>query len=600
MLDVSQNALEPQSVQALCTMLEKNQTIRVLSVGQDALTFQSLQAQYTTLGQDQKMQVLDVSQIALGPQSLQALCGMLEKNQTIRVLSIGQDALTSQSAQALCTMLSQDLNLQVLDMSQNALGLQSLQALCTMLEKSRTIRVLSVGGQKALTQQYEALHDMLQKDQKIQVLDMSQNLLPQSLHTMCLMLEKDQKMQLLDVMQNALEWLQAACTILEQNQTVRFLSMSSNASGLRSVQARDQTKGGDAKHMKQFLATYANFTEYVGEMKDGSPHGSGKMTHFVGSNKGKQIAFYTGEWRSGKIHGNGKHEAADGLCYEGEWADGMRHGNGVETMPPELSRKLGYSSYTGEWQYDKFHGKGQLLYADVLDADPKRLRFEGEFKDGICEGLGSVYDRHGDGQEKRLKLRCTFERGQIRASRKDQWTWACLDGDEDQGRDCKYFFGALSVDGTLGSWGTLYSGSAISEPSFLESMERGEFYDEINSDSYIKYTLYHGAFKENLPDGFGLQHFEGARMGNKDDGFHGGTYSGEFLKGKRHGQGTWKSLEGDWEFRPVNSSSKRFHAVNSWLKTKSSNWENDLMHGKGDVEYTQVHPNVNFVELRAP
>eukprot|EP00439_Symbiodinium_sp_Y106_P014262 s281_g2.t1 len=151
-----------------------------------------------------------------------------------------------------------------------------------------------------------------------------------------------------------------------------------------------------------------------------------------------------------------------------------------------------------------------------------------------------------------------------------------LDGDEDLGRDCKYFFGALSQDGSLGSWGTLFSGSAMKDDAeFRECFDSDQFYDEIAD----------GSGRDNLPDGFGLQHFQGAREGNKDDGFHGGTYTGEFKNGKRHGRGTWKALEGDWEFRPIST------------ETSIQNFENDVMHGIGIVEDAQhVHENVIYTK----
>ncbi|OLP96623.1 hypothetical protein AK812_SmicGene21130 [Symbiodinium microadriaticum] len=246
-------------------------------------------------------------------------------------------------------------------------------------------------------------------------------------------------------------------------------------------------------------------------------------------------------------------------------AAGKRHGSGEEELVDELSKKIGYSRYKGQWKNDKFHGTGDLYYADINDSDTKRLLFQGTFADGMREGEGKLYDKHADGEERRLKLKCKFERDKIAASKKEQWVWARLDGDEDQGRDCKFFFGALE---------------------FKEKKNSDQFYDEIadGSGRVLKYTLYHGAFKDNLPDGFGLQHFQGAREG-KEEGFHGGTYTGEFKNGKRHGRGTWKALDGDWEFRPIST------------ETSIQNFENDWMHGIGIVEDSQhVHENVIYTK----
>ncbi|CAJ1404889.1 unnamed protein product, partial [Effrenium voratum] len=102
-------------------------------------------------------------------------------------------------------------------------------------------------------------------------------------------------------------------------------------------------------------------------------------------------------------------------------------------------------------------------------------------------------------------------------------------------------------------------------------------------DSTLKYTLYHGGWKDSMPDGFGVQHFEGAQV-EQLMGAHGGTYTGDFLRGKRHGRGVWKTLQGAWEYRPIGTETV-------------PNWENDLMHGIGIVEDSDhVHENVIYTK----
>ena len=57
----------------------------------------------------------------------------------------------------------------------------------------------------------------------------------------------------------------------------------------------------------------------IGELKDGKPHGQGKMTGVFG-------AIYGGEWKSGFLNGNGKFVYPDGEVFEGWWKDYMWNG----------------------------------------------------------------------------------------------------------------------------------------------------------------------------------------------------------------------------------------------------------------------------------
>ena len=109
-----------------------------------------------------------------------------------------------------------------------------------------------------------------------------------------------------------------------------------------------------------------NAESYVGDKKDGIPHGKGKFTWKGG-------AWYEGEVRDGKINGQGTlvagHESEGGPCtYVGTQKDGKLHGKG------SFSCKNGFS-YVGEYQDDYFHGQGTATYLDGS-------KFVGEFKDG--------------------------------------------------------------------------------------------------------------------------------------------------------------------------------------------------------------------------
>ena len=136
---------------------------------------------------------------------------------------------------------------------------------------------------------------------------------------------------------------------------------------------------------------------YVGEKKDGQPHGQGTYTYPDGKT-------YVGEFKDGDIHG-GTATYPDGRKYEGEWKDWRYHGQGTETFPNG-------EKYVGGWKDGKRHGQATKEYPDGRKylGEYKRNRregfgimtykdgskFEGEWKGGrIFNGKGVVQGREG-------------------------------------------------------------------------------------------------------------------------------------------------------------------------------------------------------------
>lgn len=91
-------------------------------------------------------------------------------------------------------------------------------------------------------------------------------------------------------------------------------------------------------------ATFPHGQNYVGEFRDGKPHGQGTMS-YPGSNK------YVGEWRNGRRDGEGTMWYPIGHQYVGEWRDNRRNGQGTLSYPD--GRK-----YVGEWKNGKRNGQG--------------------------------------------------------------------------------------------------------------------------------------------------------------------------------------------------------------------------------------------------
>ena len=79
---------------------------------------------------------------------------------------------------------------------------------------------------------------------------------------------------------------------------------------------------------------------YVGQLRDGQPHGQGAYLFSDGER-------YVGDFLHGRHHGQGLLVLPDGSRYLGEWKDGQRHGYGV-LYDPE-----GHVAKEGHWSKDE-------------------------------------------------------------------------------------------------------------------------------------------------------------------------------------------------------------------------------------------------------
>lgn len=167
---------------------------------------------------------------------------------------------------------------------------------------------------------------------------------------------------------------------------------------------------------------------YVGEFKNGLPHGNGKLSHrsgavYVGKIKqGMKHGYgklsndvdgrmYEGQWRKDRKHGHGMFSWPDSHMYEGQWRHGLPHGHGKYTSICKESKNF---VYEGEFKDDNFHGQGRLEYADGIV-------WEGEFKDNSFHG-GLVFSakykhlgekeqgKRANAQEKRTKALARWQR----------------------------------------------------------------------------------------------------------------------------------------------------------------------------------------------
>jgi hypothetical protein len=93
---------------------------------------------------------------------------------------------------------------------------------------------------------------------------------------------------------------------------------------------------------------------------------------------------YVGEEKNGVPHGKGKMVYANGDVYEGEWFDGKKNGQGISyyLLLGEL-----FKSYEGTWKEDKKEGFGISYYYF-----PNTKEYEGNWKNDNKHGYGIFYE----------------------------------------------------------------------------------------------------------------------------------------------------------------------------------------------------------------
>jgi len=111
--------------------------------------------------------------------------------------------------------------------------------------------------------------------------------------------------------------------------------------------------------------TYSNDKQYIGELKNGLPHGKGRLTypngniykegtfldgnlHSIGKMVYENGDIYEGDFKHGFRDGLGIYKFHDGDIYEGEFKDGLKDGFGKFT-----SKSQNGDFYDGQWRQDK-------------------------------------------------------------------------------------------------------------------------------------------------------------------------------------------------------------------------------------------------------
>lgn len=98
--------------------------------------------------------------------------------------------------------------------------------------------------------------------------------------------------------------------------------------------------------------SFPNGEKYVGEVKDGQPHGRGTFTWPNGEK-------YVGDWKNGQRDGQGRFFWPDGTKYFGSFKNNKKHGEGTYTY-------ANGRTYTGEWKDgNPVQDRGPLVNGEI-------------------------------------------------------------------------------------------------------------------------------------------------------------------------------------------------------------------------------------------
>ncbi|KAA0154140.1 hypothetical protein FNF27_07505 [Cafeteria roenbergensis] len=108
-----------------------------------------------------------------------------------------------------------------------------------------------------------------------------------------------------------------------------------------------EAAGASSASVKSGKFVFGDGAVYEGEFRETS---AGVQRHGEGSySDGAET--YTGSWESDEMHGRGEYRSATGATFVGELKEGLYDGHGVYSWPDG-------AQYTGEWQAGLMHGEG--------------------------------------------------------------------------------------------------------------------------------------------------------------------------------------------------------------------------------------------------
>ena len=255
---------------------------------------------------------------------------------------------------------------------------------------------------------------------------------------------------------------------------------------------------------------------YEGDLVNGVPEGSGKMTYASG-------AVYEGEWKNGKREGQGNYVDANGNVTEAEWKNGLPEGQGKATYADGRV-------YEGEWKAGKHEGQGKMTWSDGKV-------YEGEWKNDLREGQGKMTWAEGHVYEGEWKADHREGQGKM--------TWADGDVYEGEWKDSKYegqgkytgadgrvYEGEYKAGNKEGQGKYTYANGDVYEGEWKDDKKEGQ-----GKMAYANGDVYEGEWKAGECEGQGKMTYAS-----------GNVYEGEWKDGKREGLGilTWGGDNAGW------------------------------------------------------
>ena len=263
------------------------------------------------------------------------------------------------------------------------------------------------------------------------------------------------------------------------------------------------------------------------------------------------VYFAQKEFRSGKLKGPTIVRYGKYGYYEGEFKEGMREGIGKMTYTDPGHSVLWFPEtegvYEGYWKQDTRHGKGTMTW-------PNGLKYEGNFKkDRRHEVVGTMYFVNGNIYEGEWMEELMHGRGRFTTP----------DGKEYRGR---FFSGDFAGEGLL----TFPNGNKY-EGQVKNMVPEGQ--GKLYMTSGNKYC---GEFEKGIPHGQGKMEYK-----------NGDVYFGEWNHLKRQGFGvmhyyeTGETYEGWWVGDKREGPGTLYNDYKEALF--SGNWSNDMKEGSGEV-----------------
>ncbi|MBT6199433.1 MAG: MORN motif precursor [Bacteroidetes Order II. Incertae sedis bacterium] len=248
---------------------------------------------------------------------------------------------------------------------------------------------------------------------------------------------------------------------------------------------------------------------------------------------------YVGEYKDGKKHGQGTWFHPQRQKYIGEWRDNKRHGQGTEI---DIPRYTNGCIYIGEWKDNEQHGQGTSI-----DTEPSEgFEHVGDYKDGKMHGQGTSTYASGDKYVGEFKD----------DKRHGQGTFTGADGHK--------YVGEFK-DGK--PWeGIEY---ALSD-KVRRTISSGKWCDGCEPTAEQLAIV-----RETNP----------SRIAATDETLqiHGGTYTGEVVNGRPHGQGTLTDTDGSKYVGEWKDDKRHGQGIQTWTNGAKyfGEWKDDKRHGQG-------------------